>query len=394
MRGRLMSQKIVDILNSTADEFGKIAKKVNESSKKRKNYSEEAINYLNLCLEVEEVLNEDLDSLTRSDKDLRNQDTIVFNTCRILKTNIENQKSLMSELHKKNIFNKDIADQLSQSIKEFLHTLEEALSNVKRIIEKDNVLMDNVIKKRKQFQQESLIMLKDLTNKSLSDAEKAIEGSSSNLDRGLKMVEKFKNVEKLLEEKKIQELNNLIDESSKGWNIAVNVNKSSSSQFEFAEKVKKFTDELFEDSTSIKDLVVQKHHEFEENLQVITVLTVILSIKFKKYLEIENIIEKIDFSERNENLLNLIAYIKVACQDIKDITELNYDMTDASNLNNVIEDKFLRSTQKEIEYFENIQKEVELMTEATRYPVEGSGKNITNGQLLENKLKELITQVK
>lgn len=390
-----MDQKVIDVLNSTADEFGKIAKKVNESSKKRKNYSEEAMNYLNLCLEVEEVLNEDLDSISNSDEELRNQDTIVFNTCKILKKNLENQKSLLSELQKKNSFEKVTAEHLSQIIKEFLETIDEALSNVKKIIEKDNLilLLDNIIKKRKQFQQESLLKLKDLTNISVNDAEKAIEGSSSNLDRGLKMVERFKNVNSLIKEKKIQDLNNLVEEANKGWNIAVNVNKSSSSQFEFAEKVKKFTNELYEDSVEIKDLVIKKHHEFEENLQVITVLTVILSIKFKKYLEIENLINGTEITERNENLLNFLAYIKVACHNIMEVTDLNYDMTDASNLNNVIEDKFVRSTQKEIEYFENIQKEVELMTEATRYPVEGSDKNITNGKLLEDKLKELISQL-
>ncbi|MBN2039039.1 MAG: hypothetical protein JW864_03295 [Spirochaetes bacterium] len=390
-----MDQKIVEILSSTADEFGKIAKKVNESSKKRKNYSEEAINYLNLCLEVEEVLNEDLESITASDKELRNQDTIVFNTCKILKRNLDNQKSIVTELRHKDELKKEMLDQLLQFIKEFNDTLEEALSNVTRIIEKDNaiVLMDNIITKRKQFQHESLLKLKDLTSTSLSDAEKAIEGSSSNLGRGLDMVKKFKNVEKFVSEKNIQELNNLVDESGKGWNIAVNVNKSSSSQFEFAEKVKKFTNDLYEDSVAIKNLVIQKHHEFEENLQVITVLTVILSIKFKKYLNIEDIIKEIDLTERNERILNLLAYIGAACQDIREVTELNYDMTDASNLNNVIEDKFVRSTQKEIEYFESIQKEVELMTEATRYPVEGSGKNITNGQILEEKLKELIGQL-
>jgi len=31
-----MDSKIIEILNNTADEFGKIAKKVNESSKKEK----------------------------------------------------------------------------------------------------------------------------------------------------------------------------------------------------------------------------------------------------------------------------------------------------------------------------------------------------------------------
>ena len=203
-----MDQEIVSILNNTADEFGKIAKKVNESSKKRKNYSEEAINYIDLCLEIEELLNKDMESIFDSATELRNQDTIVFNTCKILKSNIENQKQILNGLQKKNPLSNQVFDQLFMKIKELSHILEEALSNIQRIIEKDNliILMDNIIKKRKQFQQESIMKLKELANISLNDAEKAIEGSSSNLDRGLKMVEKFKNIKDYVNDKNIQEL--------------------------------------------------------------------------------------------------------------------------------------------------------------------------------------------
>jgi hypothetical protein len=392
-RGKPMDLKIIDVLNSTADEFGKIARKVNESSKKRKSYSEEAINYIILCIEIEEILGKDIDFFYDANIKQRDQDTIVFNTCRILKANIDNQKQIINELQKKEFFSRETFDQLSIKIKEFSQTLDEALSSIQRIIEKDNqiILLDKVIKRRKKLQYDSILMLKDLTDTSLKDSEKAIEGSSSNLDRGLKMVERFKKTEKHINEKNIQELNNLINEANKGWNTATVVNKSSSTQFAFAEKVNKFTQQLYEDSIAIKDMIVQKHHEFEENLQMITVLTIILSIKFKKYLSIEEIISTVDVNNNfRDQVLNLLEYIKIACQDIREITNLNYDMTDSNNLNNVVEDKTVKLTKEEIEHFNNIKKEVELMTEATRYPVEGSSKNILNGQALEKNLKEII----
>ncbi|MFH0975911.1 MAG: hypothetical protein V1874_09035 [Spirochaetota bacterium] len=388
-----MDQKIMDVLNNTADEFGKIARKVNESSKKRKSYSEEAINYINQCLEMEESLWKDIEFFFDANMKERDKDTIVFNTCKILKLNMDNQKQILNELQKKNLLNKETFEKLSLLIKDFMQTLEEALSNVQRIIEKDNliILMDKILKRRKQLQQQSLVMLKDLANTSLQNAEKAIQGSSANLERGLKMVERFKNTEKYINEKNTQELNNLIAEANKGWNVATEVNKNSNAQFEFAEKVNNFTAQLYADSNIIKDLIVQKHHEFEENLQIVTVLTIILSMKFKKYLSIEDIADSIPLNDSNrELLLNLVDYIKVACQDIREVTALNYDMTDTSNLNNAVEDKAVKMTTKEVELFENIKKEVEFMTEATRYPVEGSGKNIINGQLLEKNLKEMV----
>jgi hypothetical protein len=391
-----MDPKIIDVLYNTADEFGKIARKVNESSKKRKSYSEEAMNYINLCIEIEDILGKDIDFFYDANIKQRDQDTIVLNTCKILKANIDNQRQIINDLQKKDFFSKEIFDQLSTKIKEFSQTLDEALSAIQRIIEKDNsiILLDKVIKRRKKLQYDSILMLKDLTHTGLKDSEKAIEGSSSNLERGLKMVERFKNTEKHINDKNIQELNNLIREANKGWNTATEVNRNSASQFAFAEKVNKFTQQLYEDSVAIKDMIVQKHHDFEENLQIVTVMTIILSIKFKKYLSVEEIIDSVDVNNNfRDQLLNLSGYIKIACQDIKEISTLNYDMTDSSNLNNVVEDKTVKLTKEEIEHFNNIKKEVELMTEATRYPVEGSGKNILNGQTLEKNLQEIVVNI-
>ena len=63
-------------------------------------------------------------------------------------------------------------------------------------------------------------------------------------------------------------------------------------------------------------------------------------------------------------------------------------MTDKSHLNNEIETKSVELTEKELEYYNNIKKAVSAMTEDTAYPIEGSGKNIENGKILEKNLQE------
>jgi len=59
--------------------------------------------YINLCLDIEETLRKDIDYFYDANIKQRDQDTIVFNTCKILKSNIDNQKQILGEL-KKRIF--------------------------------------------------------------------------------------------------------------------------------------------------------------------------------------------------------------------------------------------------------------------------------------------------
>ncbi len=391
-----MNSNRIESLYKIADEFGSIAQNVNESSKRRKIHSEEMINVINKSLEIGDKLNRKLESVVDASIVQRNQDNIVFNTCKILNSNMIKQLELVNELKLSGTVDGSIIEELTKKIDELISSIREAINNIQEIIEHDNniILMDNLIMNRKKYQQDSISTLKKLARISLDDAEKAIDGSSSNLQRGLDMVKKFKSVDQLVNEKKVDDLKQLAEDANRGWNIAVNVNKSSNSQLEFAEKVKEFTDQFHEDSIAIKEMVVDKHHIFEQNLQVITVLTVILSIKFRKYLDINNTIQKIEFNDRIRNVMNnLVIFVDIACKDITDVTKLNYDMTDTSHLNNEVETNTVKLTREELECFEKIQNEVEKMTEATRYPIEGSGKNIENGQTIEKLLNEVISEM-
>lgn len=390
-------EQIYNVLYQKSDEFGSIAKKVNESSRNRRTHANEAIKYINLSLDICEELLREITSVQKADTMLRDQNNIVNSECKIIESNLKHQKQILAKLNKLKAVPADIEKQIIAKIDYLNNSLKEAFHNVQIIIKANNeiILYGDRLLALKQFQKEQIGKLKVLTEKSLDDAEKAIAGSSSNLNRGLEMVEKFKNVQTLIEENNVTELNRLAEEANMGSKIAQKVNISSTSQLEYAQKVNQFTKELHKDTITIKELVVKKHHMFMDNLQIITLLTVILDLKLKKYLDVENIVKNIEHTEDTRDMINdLHAYVKIACDDIRAIGVLNYDMADTSHLYNEIEDKTVKTSKLELEYFDNIKKEVEDMTTATAYPIEGSNENITNGKILETKIKELIKKIK
>ncbi|MDY6967713.1 MAG: hypothetical protein SVR08_03510 [Spirochaetota bacterium] len=391
-----MNERNIDRLYNIADEFGSIAKKVNESSVKRKEHSDNTIDLINKSYEIGKLLNKDIKKVSKANAALRSQDNIVLNTSYILTSNIKKQREILQKLEKNKSLNHEVIDQMMEKINGLSDSLNEAISNIQNIIKIDNeiIMMDNLLIMQKQFQQEAIKKLSKLASKSLEDAKKAIKGSSSNLDRGQKMAKRFKSVKQLIKKGDVGELERYIDEAITGWNIAVDVNKSSKSQFEFSEKVNEFTKRLHNESMSIRDLVAEKHSVFENNLQTITVLTVIVFLKFKKYLEIEKIVETIENNSKDYDLIHdLITFIKVACKDVKSVITLNYDMTESIKLNNEVETRAFDLSKDEMKFYDEIKNEVQKMTEATRYPVDGSGKNIKNGQILERQLREIVEEM-
>lgn len=396
-----MNKNLIKTLNEKADEFGNIAKNVNKSSKERKDSSLKALKSIDKSLEIGDKIVKEIKVITKSNVDLRAQDTYTYNICKTLEENIKYQIDIVTKLKSKKIFKASLMNELLSIFKNFHRDLKDAMNIIQRIVTVDNEisLMDNLIQTRKNFQKKSIKELKILTTKSLKDAEKAIQGSSSNLDRGLKMVKQFQKVGQLLKKKDRTQLNKLIYEANRGWKIAVKVNNSSKSQLEFAEKVNRFTKNLHDDSENIKNIVTKKHELFKLNLEDITVLTVMLTLQFKNYFVINDIL--LIMAEEREELTgniresvnNLFSYVKMTCDDINNLAKLKYDMTDTIHLNAEIEIKTVELTKKEIENFGMIKEEVNAMTEATKYPIEGSGKNIKNGQILEEKLKKVVSEM-
>ncbi len=395
-----MNEKTLKDLLDIAEEFGNIAKKVNDSSQKRKIHSEEAMKFLNQCLEIGEILNKDVETIANTNKELSNQNNAVLNSCLILHSNMKNQSQILKNLKKTRVLDNKIIDELNSYIENLQESLDKSLDTIKEVIAIDNniILMDKLIITRKQYQRENIYQLKELTLRSLEDAENAIKGSSSNLSRGLEMVDKFKNVKHMIENNEIDKLKSLSEEASTGSNIAQKVNKSSSSQLEFAERVNQFTEQLHSDTLAIKDLVINKHESFKNNLENITIITVILSLEFKSYFGIKEYVNNIILSENlppdsREDLLNFIAFTNIASGNIDYLANLNYDMTESIHLNADLESKSLELTNIELDHYNSIKKEVNSMTDATRYPIEGSSLNIKNGSRLEELLTKLINEI-
>ena len=145
--------------------------------------------------------------------------------------------------------------------------------------------MDKYIETRKYYQIKSLRILKNLSQLSLENSQQTISDSRSCLDSGFELANRLN--ETTLEANSIEngQINKLIVSSNKNWNRAIEINKVAETQREFVDKVCTYLWRLLEDADIILKKVNRKHHLYEESLQSVTVLTVLLSIKFKRYLK-------------------------------------------------------------------------------------------------------------
>jgi hypothetical protein len=388
-----MVKLTIERMSAIADDMASIAEKVNESSKKRKQHSLNMLTAATETINLGKALESDFNKIYLADRDQSIKDNAIVLTCRSLLLNIEKQKLILPDLTAISGENADLLKKINSLTSDFYNSLLEAFSCLDLILEKDSeiLLSDKLLKMKKKFQLNSVNAMKSITIMISEDSEKAIYGSAKNLERGKTIAEKIKKAAALIENKNFSELKNLSGEIKAAHATAVEVNSSSKSQYEFAEQANQFTKNLHEDSLSIKQLVDKKHSLFEETLQHVTVLTVIISLKFKKYLEVEQLYNSLEYSNENRGILNELNVLSsVAIEDLKKLIELNYNMTDLSHLNNEAEQSAVDLTEKEYKVYDTIKNEVEQMTIATAYPVEGSGKNITNTDELKAIISELF----
>jgi len=391
-----MDQQNLDTLHGIADEFGQIAKKVNESSELRKEHCVKSMDSINLSMDLGETILKDINNVSESNINQRNLDNFILNTCKVLQESIKNQKKVIEFLKKDDKIENSILSNIEEKIDSLANNIEKAITTVDGIIEEDIkiIFLDKVLIMRKEYQLTSLNTLRKLSTISLEDAENAIEGSSKNLERGLDMVERLKKIDLDVTQKDKDELNYLLTNANTGWQTAKKVNESSRSQLEFSKKVNEFTEQFHENAEAIKDMVHEKHGYFEQNLQNSTVLTVVISHSFKKYLEIKNLIPEIIYSDvSRERINNLNILVDITCKEIEELSKLNYSMVDASHINNELETKTVDFTNKEMKSNDNIREEVELMTEATQYPIEGSHQNEINGKLIEENIQTILNSI-
>jgi len=388
-----MDKSKIDRMSEIADDMTSIAEKVNESSKKRKQHSLNTLTAVAQTIEIGQLLENDFNKIYNADRDQSIKDNAIELICRILLLNTDKQKTKLAELENITGPNAEIIKKITGITGEFNTSIMEALSTLELIIAKDSEILfsDKMLKMKKKFQLNSVKAMKNITIMVLEDAEKAINGSAKNLERGKKIAGNIKKATAMIEGKNLSELKNLSTEIEAAHATATEVNSSSKSQYEFAEQSNQFTKNLHDDSMSIKEVVDKKHLLFEETLQLVTVLTVTISLKFKKYLAVEELYNSMEYSSDIRGILNELNVLSsVAVEDLKNLIELNYNMTDLSHLNNEAEQTAVDLTQKEHKIYDTIKNEVEQMTIATAYPVEGSGKNMQNTDELIKIIKEIF----
>ncbi len=88
----------------------------------------------------------------------------------------------------------------------------------------------------------------------------------------------------------------------------------------------------------------------------------------------------------------VISTIISISEKINDLVAQNNDVINNSHYYTDNEAKTVELTKEEIKCFDEIIEEIEFMTETTRYPIEGSNNNITNGQILEQLLGNAMTE--
>ena len=391
-----MDKNIFIDLHNKAEEFGSLARLVNESSRLRKSRLEDAIALIKQSLEIGDILNHEFEIISRANKTTRDQDTMIQNYCFILDSNISRQKEIIRSLKSGSCIDTAVLSQLEEMTRSLSTSMHKAIILLHMIIQNDSdiILMDNLIMSRKKFQRETIDELKKLAFRTLEDADSAIRGSLSNLKRGLDLVDHLPKVKEYSIGEKTDELARLIDEAYTGWNIAAAVNRSSITQLEFAEQVNRFTARLREDSNAIRELVVTKHKLFLRNQELTTELSVILSLEIKEFLAARELIDDITYDPELPNdisgqISNLVSYVIIACKDIEFVSNLNFDMSESIKLNADLEKKSVDLTKTELEYFTRIREDVHSMTEATKHPIVGSEKNIENGKLLEQYLRQI-----
>lgn len=382
----------INLLLKTAADFGVIARQVNESSRIRRRHAERALELLREAERLGEGLLPGFEKVSMMNAELRNRNAVALAICEGLALNCAWQHKALALLENGAARTPGWSVRARVLVHELDAALGEAIPLLRDIIARDNrvCFRERSLIERKKMQLQMLGGLRLLTETSLADAVKAVEGSAANLERGLRLTERILRIPDQIEACAKGELNDILNETRRGWTTAAEVNTSSRGQLEFAEKVRLFATRLHHDTEQLIGSVRDKHREFEEAIQAVTVLTVVLAMKFPKYLELETTLTGIDRSWEAEPVTDFFACVHLACEDIRILTGMNNDMADETRMNNEQEDRTLRNAEREMACIDEVMRAVDAMTDAVAYPIEGSAHNIENGKTMEEHMIWII----
>ena len=390
--------KAFEKLRLIADDFGATATKVNESSLRRKNHAGLALSDIGASRAAGIILLNKIRAIARENISLRDRHAVILNSFRIIEENLKRQSLLLSRLETE----KSIGAGHSQSIagynRNLAETIRKGIPLLEKIIAAGNtiILHDSQIVMRRQFQKERASRLEKSARKVLRDAETAVDGSRLNSRRGSALSKRFRGIGLLVKKNNMKEIKKIMAEAGAGWKLAAKVNARSKSQFDFADRVNGFTRKLRDEAQDIMGLVVEKHRLFRADLEPIAELAVLVAVELMEYAVNQDNIRGLladdaaigpeAYRLRND----LAALITNACASARAISNLNFDMSGCIASNARFEESAVELTREEDTGYARISAEVERMTEAARYPVEGSARNITNGKELVKILSDIM----
>jgi two-component system chemotaxis response regulator CheY len=368
------------------------ASRVNRATLLRKEKAEKIIEQVSQAVIFSTRIHDDILQVGAANVIWRNKHNTILSMCEVLGSNIDQQRECLKIIQKEGVLDPADLTRIDEYLTSIENSLKDALSCLKNILEMKNkiLLLDKILELKKRYQLSSLKTLQKLARAIFADSENAEKGSLINYSRWTEFADSIDKIGVALEEKNIELLETFYGTIKKARVQTIDVINNSSSQYEFTEQVNCFVDKFYNESVSIKEVIDKKHVLFEQNLQNSTVLTVIISFEFKKYLELEKILNSISLSGDTQGVYaDFMILNEIASDDVKYLTELNLDMTEISHITNENETKIVEITEDEIILFNTIKKLVAQMMEHTEIPISGAQSNLertTKTMYLYNKL--------
>ncbi len=386
-----MNQETFKQIQETAKKFADTAKRVNISSRLRTNHIREALACIIYLQSIESNVAEDLTNVAYKDNNKKEGDIYIKSMCERLKDEVGVLTKVTVDIQKSNNLDKNTLKKVIRLHNDFKTTISEIVKKLSLVIENDNEIIkkDEDIIRLKTTQQNFLDSLYTNTQKSCVDAVRAVKGSKSNLIRGLKMVQNFEQIETLIESNDLDALTILFNNTKVGWEIAENVNQSSTSQLKFAEKVYDNTQMLHEQSKRISNLVNTRTDLYMDNVYSINFITKLMTEQIIKHEFLDELFSTFDSLSQDEHISNLAERIRDITKNAEGIIRQNIQNSYYSEN----ETGTFEMIKEENSYYDKIIEEIEFMTETTHYPIEGSKANIHNGQLLEKLLVEVLNEI-
>ncbi|HRX16775.1 MAG TPA: hypothetical protein P5123_10710, partial [Spirochaetota bacterium] len=317
------------------------ASRINRSTILRKENAQEIIERVKRAMIFSTSIHDDIVQVAAANTMWLNKHNSIYSSCKMLKANIAEQRYCLDLLKRENLINNDDLKTIEESLVSFDNALQSALACLNDVLDKNNdiILLDKILELKKRYQLDSLKTLKKLALAVYIDSETAEKGSLINFSRWTEFYDSIEIIKESFINQDTDKLEHFMTTIRKAGNQTEEVIINSKSQYEFNEQVNHFMERFYNESISIKEVIDKKHSFFEQNLQNSTVLTVIISFEFKKYLELEKTLNSISISfDAPSDIRGIYADLmllnEIASNDIKVLTELNLDMTEISHITN------------------------------------------------------------